>query len=124
MHEATIAQSILQIAALKLLETGSSDIALKVRVKIGQFRNVDGDSLSFAFDSLKGAYPGLKTCQLETQAVAAEAWCRTDRHRYNPCIENAFCCEQCGSGIGKIIYGEELDFVELITESGNHQQGT
>lgn len=121
MHEATIAQSILKIAAMRLVEAGRGNTALKIRVKIGQFRNVDGDSLGFAFDSLKGTYPGLKTCQLETEAIKAEAWCRNDKHRYSPCFENAFCCEQCGSGIGKIICGEELDFVELITENGNYQ---
>jgi Zn finger protein HypA/HybF involved in hydrogenase expression len=117
MHEATIAQSILKIAATKLEETGPAASALKICIKVGQFRNVDEDSLNFAFDNLKGLYRGFGACQLESQCIKTQAWCRRSHHRYNPCFENAFCCEQCGSGIGEIICGEELDFVELITEA-------
>ncbi|PWT98645.1 MAG: hypothetical protein C5B53_06465 [Candidatus Melainabacteria bacterium] len=119
MHEATIAQSILDLAASKLEQIGGYNIALKICVKIGQFRNVDNHSLDFAFESLKSMYAGFESCRLEAQSVKAEAWCREGNHRYNPCFENAFCCERCGSGIGKIICGEELEFVDLITEAGN-----
>ena len=76
MHEATIAQSILDIVAAKLQKNCDANCVKTVAVRIGEFRNVDCDSLSFAFDSLKGLYCGLSDCELSLESIKTLAWCR------------------------------------------------
>ena len=121
MHEASIAEDILNIAAKRLGEPASLTCALKICIKVGELRNVDGDSLTFAFDNLKGRYPGFSSCKLETLSIKAEALCHQGKHKYNPRLENAFCCEHCGSGIGEIISGEELDLVKITVGAAENE---
>ncbi len=111
MHEATIAQSILQILSEKLLQICPSGQIVKARLLIGEFRNIDVDSLSFSFDTLKKFHLGISSCNLEFETIPTEAVCQKENHIYHPTFENTFLCEQCQSGIGKIIRGEELDLV-------------
>jgi hydrogenase nickel incorporation protein HypA/HybF len=113
MHEATIAQSILDIVAAKLQKNCDANCVKTVAVRIGEFRNVDCDSLSFAFDSLKGLYCGLSDCELSLESIKALAWCREASHTYNPSIDLGFCCPKCGGGIGQLINGEELDIAAI-----------
>jgi len=117
MHEATIAQSILDIAATKLEQTPEARCILAVRIKVGEFRNVDGDSLAFAFDGLKHLYRGLATCKLELEPIKALAWCNKGKHQYNPSFDLGFCCDRCGSGIGQLICGEELEVVKITMKA-------
>ena len=117
MHEATIAQSILEIAASKREKLPSGACAIKISVRIGEMRNVENDSLDFAFENLKSLYKGFEDCHLEMNLIKARACCRQANHQYNPRFENAFCCEQCGSGIGKLVAGEELDLVDVVFDT-------
>lgn len=122
MHEAGIAQSILDIAFKRLRERASTSAVSKISLEVGELRNVDGDSLEFAFDNLKGLYNGFACCQLEMKSIKALAWCHQANHQYNPCFENAFCCEQCGSGIGQLICGEELDLRSITFETSETEE--
>lgn len=114
MHEATIAQSILEIATSKRADAGNAPPAIRICVQIGQMRNVECESLDFAFDNLKFLYKGFENCRLEMKSIKAQAWCRQANHQYNPRFENAYCCEQCGSGIGQLVAGNELDLIEIL----------
>jgi Zn finger protein HypA/HybF involved in hydrogenase expression len=111
MHEATIAQSILKIASTKLKQTPNAERVLDIRIIVGEFRNVDIESLHFAFDNLKDMYEGLDRCVLQTDKISAQAICRTSKHIYHPNQENHFCCTICGDGIGNLVSGEELDVI-------------
>lgn len=117
MHEATIAQSILNILSSRLAITPDAGCVSNVAVKIGDFRNVDSESLIFAFNSLKSLYAGLSTCTLDIESIKTQAWCSKAGHRYNPSIERGYCCDQCDSGIGQLICGEELDVVKITLKS-------
>lgn len=122
MHEVTIAQSILQIAASKRENLPANAFATKISVRIGEMRNVENDSLDFAFENLKTLYEGFENCHLEMNLIKARAWCRQANHQYNPRFENAFCCEQCGSGIGQLIAGEELDLVDVVFDTSTVEE--
>ncbi len=113
MHEATIAESILKIAARKLSENPEADAVGSIELRIGEFRNVEMESLAFAFDSLKGLYKGFGGCMLYCNTVKAAAVCRRFGHKYHPDFSLSYCCPDCGSGIGKLIKGEELEIVKL-----------
>jgi hydrogenase nickel insertion protein HypA len=122
MHEATIAQSILKIASRKLLENHLAISISTIKVVIGEFRNVDWESLQFAFDSLKNTYPGCQNCRLDTEIISARAQCRQCNYIYHPQLANAFRCPECNNGIGKLTEGEELDIVQMTLESEEKEQ--
>lgn len=121
MHEATIAQSILNIVSTKLKQTSNAAQALNVHVIIGEFRNVDPVSLQFAFDNLRSFYEGCAACTLQAEIIQAKALCRKELHLYHPQFEQGFCCTTCGAGIGELICGEELDVVAIKLEAAANQ---
>jgi Zn finger protein HypA/HybF involved in hydrogenase expression len=64
MHEASVAQSILRISPVRsLASTAHTDTVTAIHVIIGQFRNIDIDSLKFAFDNIRPMYAGCSSCQ-------------------------------------------------------------
>lgn len=117
MHEATIAKSILEIVSRQIAQTPGALRAVQVHVVAGQFRNVDRESLEFAFDSLKMLDQGTSGCILQLEMRSATALCRDSQHSYQPCYQQAYRCPFCGSGIGKLISGEELDVVNVRLET-------
>lgn len=119
MHEATVAKSILDLVAVKLQNTPEASAAVGVQVAIGEFRNVDFDSLQFAFDNLKQDYRGCGECVLHPTLIQAVASCHVGRHNYHPEMASAFACNQCASGIGKLISGTELDVIGITLEARN-----
>jgi len=113
MHEASVAQSILRIACNKLASTAHTDTVTAIHVIIGQFRNIDIDSLKFAFDNIRSMYDGCSNCRLEAEVIAARATCRGCSRTYNPDMATSFRCPQCGNGVGQLITGEELDVIGI-----------
>lgn len=122
MHEASIAQSILNILGVKFKQTPNISSALCVKVIIGEFRNVDSESLSFAFDNLKGLYDGCSGCILEVELIRARAYCSGIRHVYYPTFGNSFRCTECGAGIGQLLSGRELDIVSTTFEAAINKE--
>lgn len=117
MHEATIAESILKYISTKFKETPNATRVTKVHVIAGEFRNVDKESLAFAFDNLKEQYEGTAQCQLELEMTTAKALCKGLKHIYHPQAERAYRCNVCGNGIGRLVSGEELDIVNINLEA-------
>lgn len=122
MHEAAIAESIIEIALTKLKGTTLTGRVGAVEVSIGEFRNVDAESLLFAFDCIKPIFPALENCHLEICLIEANALCRENDHLYRPSLERAFQCPECGGAIGKLISGQELDIVSVTIESTNEDE--
>jgi hydrogenase nickel insertion protein HypA len=117
MHETTIANSILEIVSAKCRTTPHSAAAVKVDVLVGEFRNVDPDSLRFAFENMRQFYPLCSSCQLHIEIAHAMAVCKTQDHRFSPQISTGFRCTHCGGPIGKLLCGEELDVVGITLEA-------
>ena len=117
MHEAAIADSILrQTSSIlqrwkneKRIDQDEIPIVEEIRVNIGAFRNVDPESLLFAFDSLRLDYPSMENSALSINIVPAQASCIDSAHEYEPDPENFFRCPRCNAGVGKMLEGEELD---------------
>ncbi|MBY0552500.1 MAG: hydrogenase maturation nickel metallochaperone HypA [Candidatus Obscuribacterales bacterium] len=122
MHEATIAHSILEIVTDKYKATPHSRGALKVNIIVGEFRNVDLESLQFAFDNLRPLYSGCAACQLKAELVEAKALCLNHGHRFSPRYNTGFQCPDCGGPIGKLICGEELDVIGITLEAESDKQ--
>ena len=113
MHETAIASNILRHIDRKARELQHPCRVAAVSVLVGRFRNVDPESLSFAFDTLKQDYPICADCRLTVIPVEVVALCRASSHRYHLRCEEGFKCGQCGSGIGRLISGDELDIVDI-----------
>lgn len=122
MHEAAIAKSILEIVGQRLQSIGAAATAQSVEVLFGEFRNVDPESVSFAFENMKALFPGCLNCQLSINTIEAAARCKDNDHQYRPLANNAYRCPICGSGIGKLWQGEELDVVNVIVEIERPQE--
>lgn len=111
MHESAIARNILKIVETKLSAQSqhpSAGVLQAVHVAIGEFRNVDPQSLEFAFDSLKTG-TDCRACRLQIEIQTALARCASSNHSYRPSLENGFRCTECGAGIGCMERGEELE---------------
>lgn len=114
MHEATIAQAILERISNQLTCLQQASNACSVNVRVGEFRNVDPDSLSFAFNSLKHNYQACQTCALHLELIEARALCKDARHEYRASADNAYRCPECNSAIGAMVSGEELDITKIV----------
>lgn len=116
MHESAIAKSILEIVAQRLQSLEAEANAHSVSVIFGEFRNVEPESVAFAFDNMKQFYPGTLNCRLSIDIIAAVAKCKDNNHKYHPLAVSAYRCPECGSGIGDLVQGEELDVVNVVVE--------
>ena len=117
MHETTIAQSILESVLSKLNYSNQKIEADRVDLLVGEFRNVDPDSLTFAYNALKVDYPSLQHSQLNITIVPLTAVCNLYSHTYSPRAVDAFCCPQCKGGIDHIVSGKELDIVGIAART-------
>lgn len=113
MHEALIAGSLLEMARQRLEDTPNAQAVTKIAVLTGEFRDIDAGSLVVEFDNLKKTFTGCEKCSLTVDMVEAEALCAHSEHRFRPSPDNAYCCPECGRGIGRIIRGKELDVVNI-----------
>lgn len=118
MHEATIALAILKrtVAAVERAENVLDMRVTRVVVNVGEFRNVDPESLEFAFTALRNDFEVAKNAELELRRINALASCSTAEHEFHPHPDNYFACTICGGGIMKMIHGEELDIVSIQME--------
>ena len=125
MHEAAIAQAILRKACQSFeqhqLRSGHSsssngELVSRIVVSVGEFRNVDPESLEFAFSALKKEYRSIEACQLDLVRVEALAVCSLEEHRYHPVPEHFFACTECGGSIKKLLKGDELDIISIEIE--------
>lgn len=116
MHESAIAKSILEIVAKRLQSVGAKAQAQQVNVLFGEFRNVEPESVHFAFDNMKNFYPGAEHCRLAVSTIIAVAKCKDNGHKYHPEAGSAYRCPECKSGIGSLLQGEEMDVVNVVVE--------
>jgi len=109
MHELSIAEAIVQIAA----RHARGRTVTKVEVKVGYLRQVVPSALSFAFELTAVGTP-VEGAELELEEVPAAGWCRTCQAR-TALPEMPLWCRKCGSSDVEVTQGEELlvDSLEL-----------
>ncbi|MGA1861653.1 hydrogenase maturation nickel metallochaperone HypA [Deferribacter thermophilus] len=113
MHEASIAQNILDIA-IDTAKQNDAKIIKKVFVKIGKLAAVDINSLLFAFDALKeGTIAENSTLEVEEVLIKGECEECGFINNYDGYF---FSCKNCNSLNVKIIEGEELNITEIEVE--------
>jgi hydrogenase nickel incorporation protein HypA/HybF len=111
MHEASIAQGLLEIAARNCKEAGYGKIE-SIKVRIGNASGVEPDALRFAFECMRAGTP------------AAQAFLEIEMKRLAGSCDNCFAefeaegayvlsCPQCGSGAFHITSGHEMDIIEI-----------
>ncbi len=135
MHEATVAIAILTKAsealsnrfAAELASMGNSNLkaeglghphtsgkprVVSIKVEIGEFRNIDPESLTFAFESLRKDSQELKDASLKINLVEARAVC-AQKHEYHPLPDSYFACTICGGSLETMLRGEELNITGI-----------
>lgn len=118
MHEAKIASLILEKANSKLSEFSNVEEVKCIELMVGRFRNVDTESLNFAFDALKSEKKFFENTVLKIDEIEAVAICENNGHSYVIEFQNGFACPKCGSGIGTLKSGQELEIrkIQLVSE--------
>jgi hydrogenase nickel incorporation protein HypA/HybF len=123
MHEAGIAQSIIDIAETVARERAGAPI-LKIHLKLGAFTGVVREALEFAFEALKSdTLASHATLEIETipliGACPACGWTGPPEEDY--CLV----CPRCGTP-ATIVSGREMqvEWVELDDSKGETIDGT
>lgn len=117
MHEAKIASLILQKAALQASSCQNILKVQKIELAVGKFRNVDVESLQFAFNALKEDFPLLIESILEVHEIEPIALCKANGHDYVVDLQKNFACPKCGSGVGSLQSGKELEIQKILLET-------
>jgi hydrogenase nickel incorporation protein HypA/HybF len=109
MHELSIAQSVIEVAA----RHAAGRRVYRVEVKVGHLRQVVPSALEFAFE-LASAGTALEGAELVIDEVPAVGRCRRCGAES---VMTGFplCCARCGDPDPEIVTGEELlvDSLEL-----------
>lgn len=113
MHEASIAQNILNIA-IDTATQNNARVIKKIFVKIGKLAAVDIESLLFAYDALKeGTIAENSTLVVDEVSIQGEC---LDCGYISTYEDYFFSCKNCNSLNVKIISGEELNITEIEVE--------
>ncbi|MCW5821439.1 MAG: hydrogenase maturation nickel metallochaperone HypA [Cyanobacteria bacterium TGS_CYA1] len=121
MHEAKIASLILEKASNKLSLLAYANEVKSIQLAVGKFRNIDTESLSFAFDALKSENRIFERTTLIIDEIEAVAICQKNGHSYSIDFTSGFACPICGGGIGRFESGQELEIrkIQLTSEEKN-----
>ncbi|MDX2108381.1 MAG: hydrogenase maturation nickel metallochaperone HypA [Candidatus Melainabacteria bacterium] len=121
MHEAKIASLILEKASNKLSLFADANEVKSIQLAVGKFRNIDTESLNFAFDALKSENRIFERTTLIIDEIEAIAICQENGHSYRIDFTGGFACPICGGGIGKFESGQELEIrkIQLTSEEKN-----
>ncbi len=112
MHEAALAQIIAQKACHRATATQDAEAVAAIYLRVGEFRNVDPESLEFAFDNIKVLYEQCQNARLKMEIVKPLAICRSG-HVYSACPGLQYRCPYCSGAVKKFLHGEELEIVGI-----------
>jgi len=111
MHEASIAESILDIAALNCRKAGFERVR-SIRVRIGSASGVEREALLFAFECMKGG-TAAEDATLEIEMAALGGTCDNCMGEFEAEGAYVLSCPLCGSNAFRITRGHEMDIVEI-----------
>jgi len=111
MHEASIAQSLLDIAIENCTKGGYKSIEV-IKVRIGKAAGVMPDSLLFAFEAMKIGTIAEKA-YLKIEEIPVSGFCNGCRSDFT--VEDAYAitCPKCGSLSLRVDTGRELNIYEM-----------
>ena len=113
MHEASIAQSILDIVA-RYAEGGKAGRVTRVTVKVGALAAVVPECLTFAFEALaRGTCAEMSV--LDVEEVEGRGTCRTCGAEF-PVREFLPACAHCGSPEVAVAGGDDLTVESMEIE--------
>lgn len=112
MHEAAIAQSVIEIAEGVARQRGAAKIR-KIKLRIGEFRGVVGDALEFSFQALKKGTLAANA-ELEIETIRLRAECRNCARVEVAMDDFNLLCPGCGEMLN-ITAGREMqvEYVEI-----------
>jgi len=110
MHELSIAQSILDIAA-RHIPDGTTCQVTTVRVRVGQLAGVVTNSLEFCFQAITRG-TRLDGARLAIEEIPVTAACSACSARFR-IDDSRFACPACGSTAITITTGRELQLTEI-----------
>ena len=113
MHELSLAQSILSIAANAVPED-SKAVITKVGLQVGELSGIEIDSLEFAFSVIKADTP-LRNAELNIQIIKGEAACVECKTIF-PVRSFGICCPECKSYSMKILKGREMRVLNIVVD--------
>ncbi|MDP2168707.1 MAG: hydrogenase maturation nickel metallochaperone HypA [Thermodesulfovibrionales bacterium] len=111
MHEASIAESLIELAE-KHLREGNHSAVSSVTVRIGRLSGVMPDALLFAFEALKGGTP-LEGATLLIDVIPQGGMCKGCEKEFSfdgPYISE---CPLCGGAEFSVTRGRELEMTEM-----------
>ncbi len=119
MHEAAIAERILEISFRISAEYGNPPIR-RIHVQIGELQSVVPEALENAFDAGKRGTPA-HGAQLQWETVPARVRCGECGREYSP--DTVFwVCPVCDGLGGEALSGNELTVMEIELEEDEEQE--
>ncbi|MEF3255703.1 MAG: hydrogenase maturation nickel metallochaperone HypA [Deferribacterales bacterium] len=113
MHEASIAENILEIAIDTALKNGAKKI-VSINLQIGKLSAIDNSALVTAFDVIKeGTIANEAVLNIENIPIIGKCNECGDESEYE---ELYFKCKRCGSFDMSLISGEELSIKDIEVE--------
>jgi len=113
MHEASVAQSVLEIVEGAVQEYPNGRV-VEVQVSVGALAHIDDDSLRFAFDVLKEGTVASEA-RLCIDRTPLRGSCRVCREEYEA-ASLAEACPSCGSSSVVWLGGEETEVCSVEIE--------
>lgn len=114
MHEISVAQSIIDVAAASLKEHSFRRV-VSVSLKIGPISGVDPEALRFAMGVVTEGTP-LAGAELVIETPPVRFRCSDCAHEFSA-EEVQFSCPSCGGTRIKLVSGDELEIVNLEVET-------
>jgi len=111
MHELSIANSLVELAAQSAKEAGATRV-VEVRVRLGALSGVVRGALEFSYE-IAAAGTMLAGSTLVVRELPVTIYCAAcEEGRELPSIQR-FCCPQCGAASGDVRQGRELEIESL-----------
>ena len=112
MHEAAIAQGVLDLAIRTSLQNGGARIN-RIKLRLGEFRGVVREALEFSFEAMKRGTLA-ERAELEVETIKLRVICQQCGERECSPRDYNFFCPTCGEPM-QIIAGREmqLEYVDL-----------
>jgi hydrogenase nickel incorporation protein HypA/HybF len=111
MHEASIAQSVIDIALRELEKSGFKKVD-SVTLRIGSASGLLIDSLEFTFHALKAGTP-LEGARLLIEEIPVGGSCLSCGRGFSSSEKFVLCCPHCESREIKVHAGRALDITEI-----------
>lgn len=115
MHEASIASSLLEIAAEHCAKN-NYNIINSLTVRVGKLGGVMPDALAFAFDALKEGTRAAGA-QLIIKEIEGNCGCNDCKGSFTFNSQYILSCPMCGSGNFVITGGRELELIEMEVDN-------